>query len=65
MRGKAFWVQHTHLFRADEYECSVCGAVYSKQYKQCPNCGVIITKSKHDASWVAEAEVLDILDDGF
>ena len=36
--SKAHWIEHSHLFRADEYECSVCGAIYDKPYAVCPHC---------------------------
>ncbi len=58
------WIQKTHLFRADEYICSRCGASYGKPYKVCPNCQSEIDKSKYDSSWVDEAEGLSaLLDD--
>ena len=57
---KAYWTQKTHLFRSDEYVCSVCGHIANKAYKQCPSCGSDMSKSKYDPSWVDEAEMLDI-----
>ena len=58
------WIQKTHLFRADEYICSRCGASYGKPYKVCPNCQSEMGKSKYDPSWVDEAEGLSaLLDD--
>ena len=57
-------IQKTHLFRADEYICSRCGASYGKPYKVCPNCQSEMGKSKYDPSWVDEAEGLSaLLDD--
>ena len=61
---RVHWVQKTHLFRADEYICSRCGASYGKPYKVCPNCRSEMGKAKYDPSWVDEAEGLSvILDD--
>ena len=60
----AHWIQRTHLFRADEFICSVCRSVCNKPYKVCPECGTPMKKTKYDASWVDEAEGLSvILDD--
>lgn len=61
---RVHWVQKTHLFRADEYICSKCGAVANKPYKACPRCGAVMGKTKYDPSWVDEAEGLSaLLDD--
>lgn len=49
---KAHWTQHTHLFKKDEYECPVCGAMYDKPYAVCSNCNSQMGKAKYDASWV-------------
>lgn len=58
------WTQRTHLFRADEFICSVCRSVSDKPYKVCPACGAAMKKAECDASWVDEAESLSaILDD--
>jgi len=60
----ADWTQRTHLFRADEYICSVCGSSCDKPYKVCPKCGAKMKKGKYDPSWVDEAEGLSaLLDD--
>lgn len=62
--SRAQWIQKAHLFRADEYICSQCRAVYDKPYKTCPTCGTVMGKTKYDPSWVDEAEGLSaILDD--
>lgn len=62
--SKAHWIQKTHLFRADEYFCSVCGALSQKPYKVCPSCGSGMKKARYDPSWVDEAEGLSaLLDD--
>lgn len=65
MRKKiAHWIQHTHVFRKDEYECSACGCLADKLYKTCPHCGLPMKGSKYDSSWVDEMEGIDaILDD--
>ena len=61
---KAYWIQHTHLFRADEYICSACRAVCDKAYRTCPRCSTPMKKTKYDPSWVDEAEGLSaLLDD--
>lgn len=58
------WVRKTHLFRADEYFCSKCGAVFNKPYKTCPTCGSVMVRTKYDPSWADEAEGLStLLDD--
>lgn len=60
----AYWVQRTHLFRADEYICSTCKASSHKPHKVCPSCNAPMRKTKYDPSWVDEAESLSaILDD--
>ncbi|MBR1456953.1 MAG: hypothetical protein IJ594_07315 [Oscillospiraceae bacterium] len=60
----AHWSRRTHLFRADAYICSACGAASRKPYPSCPACGAPMKKTKVDPSWVDEAEGLSaILDD--
>ena len=61
--SKAFWIQKTHLFRADEYICSKCGHTAKKALKQCPQCGSGMTKSKYDPTWVDEMEFGDAVFD--
>lgn len=56
---KARWIQRTHIFRKDEYECSFCGYNTEKPYKTCPHCGSIMKGAKYDPSWVDEMEVID------
>ena len=61
---RARWIQKTHLFKADEYICSRCGAACRKPYKVCPNCRSVMGGSRYDPSWVDEAEGLSaLLDD--
>lgn len=63
MNKKPYWIRRTHLFKADEYVCSVCGAVCVKPYKACPSCGTPMHKTKVDPSWVDEAEMMSVLMD--
>ena len=61
---QSHWTRRTHLFRADEYICSACGASRQKPSPSCPACGATMKKTKYDPSWVDEAEGLSaILDD--
>ena len=57
--SKAHWIEHSHLFRADEYECSVCGAIYDKPYAVCPHCNSQMGGSKYDPDWVDEMAGFD------
>ena len=58
------WIRKAHLFRADEYICSRCGASYSKPFKVCPNCLSEMGGTRYDPVWVDEAEGLSaLLDD--
>ena len=60
----AHWTHRTHLFRPDEYVCSVCGASFDRPWTVCPSCGAPMRKAKYDPSWVDEAEGLSaFLDD--
>ena len=43
-------IQETHLFRADEYICSRCGAAYSKPYEVYPQCQPVMGRAKYDPS---------------
>ena len=65
MGRKAYWIQHTHIFSDDEYECSACGYCARKPYSTCPGCGRRMGGSKYDASWVDDMEADDIFEDGF
>ena len=61
---RAYWIQKTHIFRADEFICSACNVSYVKPYKTCPSCGTAMGKKKYSPSWVDEAEGLSaLLDD--
>lgn len=57
------WIQRTHLFRKDEYECSVCKCRTDEPYKACPHCGLPMKGSKYDPSWVDEMEMIDAIFD--
>ena len=62
--SKARWIQKTHLFRADEFVCSMCETSFLKPYAVCPACGAEMKKTKYDPSWVDEEEGLSaILDE--
>ena len=60
----AYWIQHTHLLRNDEYECSSCRKYSDRSYHFCPHCGADMGDGdEYDPSWVDEAEMLDIIFD--
>ena len=63
MKKTAQWIQHTHLFRKDAYECSACGCRADKPYRTCPRCGLPMKGSKYDPSWVDEIEAIDAIFD--
>ena len=60
-RDHTHWIRHTHLFSADEYECSACGETTGKPQPTCPHCGASMGGEKYDPSWVDEAAIMDIL----
>ena len=60
-KNHATWIRHTHLFSADEYECSACGHTASDPKPVCPHCGASMCGEKYDPSWVDEAAMMDIL----
>ena len=53
----AYWIQHTHFFHADVYECSSCGREFDNRYKKCPNCGAEMDRG--DLDWVDEFAMFD------
>ena len=57
----ARWIKRTHLFRPDEYFCSVCGRASDRAYTVCPVCGSHMKNVKTDPSWVDEAEELAVI----
>ena len=60
-KNHATWIRHTHLFSADEYECSACGHTASDPKPVCPHCGASMGGEKYDPSWVDEAAMMDII----
>ena len=48
---KPHWIRRDHLFRADEFVCSVCGASYPKARQRCPACGAVLDRTKYDPVW--------------
>ena len=60
-KNHATWIRHTHLFSADEYECSACGHTASDPKPVCPHYGASMGGEKYDPSWVDEAAMMDIL----
>ena len=60
-KNNATWIRHTHLFSADDYECTACGYTVTKPQPTCPHCGAVMGGEKYDPSWVDEAAMLDIL----
>ena len=61
--SKPCWIRRTHLFAQDEYECSECGAVFTRKPTICPNCGIVIRSISDRKEWLDEAAMYDILDD--
>ena len=59
-KKSAYWIQKTHLFQKDEYECSSCYHAY-KPYIICPHCGLRLKESKYESSWVDEMETIDAI----
>ncbi len=57
----AHWIQQTHMFRKDEYECSSCGYLTEKPMPTCPRCGVKMKGSKYNPSWVDEMAEFDAI----
>ena len=61
---KTKWLQKTHLLRADEYICPICGGITAKPCRKCPSCGTALNETAGDSTWVDEAEELSaLLDD--
>ena len=61
MGKEAQWIQHTHVFSDDDYECSACGFVSDEPYAVCPECGRQMKGSQYDPSWVDEMEIMDAI----
>ena len=49
------------LFDDPEYECSVCGKLFSNSPPSCPACGSKMTGVDDPQDWVDEAEKLDLI----
>ncbi len=62
-KSSLHWIQHTHIFRKDEYECSACSYYADKPYVTCPNCGAPMNGTKYESSWVDEIEAIDAIFD--
>ena len=62
--NSGYWIHEAHVFRADVFRCSVCGAEYKKMSKTCAKCGSRMKKLRYDPQWVDELEMLyAMLDD--
>lgn len=57
----AYWIHHTHMFRKDEYECSLCGFCSAKQTTACPRCGTSMRGTKGGSSWIDEMAMFDAI----
>ena len=55
------WIKHSHLFGADEYECSQCGAVFKRESSVCPNCGMALRLILDNQEWIDEAEEMHMM----
>ena len=53
------WIQHSHLFDPDEYECSECGAVCRRASSACPRCGAALRAVLDTQEWIDEEEEMD------
>ncbi len=58
------WIRHTHLFDADEFECSECKAYFRSRSASCPRCGARMRPEKEETDDWEELEELDwMMDD--
>ena len=55
------WIQHSHLFDPDEYECSECGAVFRRRSSACPQCGASLRAVLDTQEWIDEEDEMDWL----
>ena len=53
------WYRETHLFGADTYRCSLCGAIYRRSTPICPHCKATMKKTVTDPVWVDEMAMFD------
>ena len=51
-----YWVEISHLFRADDYECSECRRASDTEYDTCPHCGAVMDLEPMDE--IEEMELL-------
>ena len=58
---KAYWIEKTHILRADEFICSACKRSFPKPKPTCPNCGAAMKRGKYDLHHVDELEIMDII----
>ena len=56
---KSYWIQRTHIIKADEYECSSCGYRSDTAYEVCPRCYARMNGGQYDPTFVDELELLD------
>ncbi|MBO4627659.1 MAG: hypothetical protein J5645_06765 [Lachnospiraceae bacterium] len=59
MKQHPHWIRRTHVFRNDEFECSVCGARAERAARCCPKCGAAMKGVKSDSGWIDELEAAD------
>lgn len=59
MKKQPYWIRRTHVFRSDEYECSVCGVRVKRATRFCPRCGTALKGVKSDLGWIDEMEAAD------
>ena len=57
----ANWIKNTHLFEADDYECSACGRKADRPLDRCPGCGRDMTGQRSGHDWTDDAAFLDII----
>ena len=55
------WIKHSHLFGADEYECSQCGAVFKHESGECSKCGTHLDLVLDNQEWIDEAEEVHMM----
>ncbi|MBQ6382361.1 MAG: hypothetical protein IJQ88_05435 [Clostridia bacterium] len=60
-KSAAVRVDHPHYIDADEYECSACGARFSRRSMVCPRCGARFGGTREDST-AFEEEMLEIED---
>ena len=58
---KPHLIKHSHLFEADDYECSECHSVFRRLSSTCPNCGASLRTVLDRQEWVDEAEEINLM----